>query len=298
VTIPRENLHVKDTTSTEMAFPPQTPMWESAPRTPMRGDDVPQTPVHRSSGMMTPLRGAPATPSHGNAWDPTPNTPVRSSWDSGYNWEGTPSSEITTPGSYHPSSGSYPFSPASKVMDYSNSDHGAPKTPGSYGTPTTNFEGSQESNNNNIPSPYLPASTPTSGGPHTPNTPHTPGTPTDQDLSESREIEINWLSTDIEISVIRGQHASSKGVIRDVLSDSSCKVWLKDLGETITLPSDFLELVVPKKRDAIKIVGGEFKGDTGTLINIDGASDGIVKMDSNLDIKILDLHHLAHYIPQ
>jgi len=36
-------------------------------------------------------------------------------------------------------------------------------------------------------------------------------------------------------------------------------------------------------------------GHTGTLIGIDGA-DGIVKMNINLDIKILDLHHLAIYI--
>ena len=52
-----------------------------------------------------------------------------------------------------------------------------------------------------------------------------------------------------------------------------------------------LRPVVPKKKEKVKIVAGEFKGLVGELINIDGA-DGIVKM-VDLDIQIVDMNDLA-----
>lgn len=48
----------------------------------------------------------------------------------------------------------------------------------------------------------------------------------------------------------------------------------------------------PGKKDAIKILAGEQRGQTGQLLGVDH-SDGIVKLDANLDIKILALEHLA-----
>jgi transcription elongation factor SPT5 len=44
-------------------------------------------------------------------------------------------------------------------------------------------------------------------------------------------------------------------------------------------------------------VQGELKGSTGKLIGIDGR-DGIVKMDHNMDIKIVDMPSLAVYVPK
>jgi ribosomal protein L24 len=52
-----------------------------------------------------------------------------------------------------------------------------------------------------------------------------------------------------------------------------------------------LRPVVPKKKDKVKIVSGEFKGLIGELINIDNA-DGIVQM-VDLDIKIIEMKDLA-----
>ena len=52
-----------------------------------------------------------------------------------------------------------------------------------------------------------------------------------------------------------------------------------------------LRPVVPKKKDKVKIVSGEFKGLIGELINIDN-DDGIVQM-VDLDIKIIEMKDLA-----
>ena len=63
-------------------------------------------------------------------------------------------------------------------------------------------------------------------------------------------------------------------------------------GETVVaLPSE-MEVVAPRKNDRIKIVGGVLRGSTGKLIGVDG-TDGIVKVDDTLDVKILDLAILA-----
>lgn len=83
-------------------------------------------------------------------------------------------------------------------------------------------------------------------------------------------------------------------VIAILLQDGSCRVALGSSGngETITaLPSE-LEPVVPRKSDKIKIMGGSLRGATGKLIGVDG-TDGIVKVDDTLDVKILDLVILA-----
>ena len=55
---------------------------------------------------------------------------------------------------------------------------------------------------------------------------------------------------------------------------------------------------VPEKKDLIKVVSGQQTaqlGETGMLIGIDG-EDGIVKMDANSDIKILELENLGKLV--
>ncbi len=47
----------------------------------------------------------------------------------------------------------------------------------------------------------------------------------------------------------------------------------------------------------MKIIAGDDKDATGSLINIDGP-DGIIKMDrAEHELKILQLHLLAKYVP-
>lgn len=63
-------------------------------------------------------------------------------------------------------------------------------------------------------------------------------------------------------------------------------------GETITALPTEIEIVAPRKSDKIKIMGGPQRGATGKLIGVDG-TDGIVKVDVSLDVKILDMAILA-----
>lgn len=78
------------------------------------------------------------------------------------------------------------------------------------------------------------------------------------------------------------------------LQDGSCRVALgpSGNGETLTVLPTEMEAVVPRKSDKIKIMGGALRGATGKLIGVDG-TDGIVKVDDTLDVKILDLVILA-----
>lgn len=77
------------------------------------------------------------------------------------------------------------------------------------------------------------------------------------------------------------------------IQDGCCKVSLGSSGngETVTVLPNEIEMVVPRKSDKIKIVGGALRGRNGKLMGVDG-SDGIVKLD-NLDVKILHLTILA-----
>lgn len=79
-----------------------------------------------------------------------------------------------------------------------------------------------------------------------------------------------------------------------VIQDGSCKVALGSSGSgdtVIAMPSE-MEIIPPKKSDKIKIMGGSLRGLTGKLIGVDG-TDGIVRIDDSLDVKILDLVILA-----
>ena len=49
---------------------------------------------------------------------------------------------------------------------------------------------------------------------------------------------------------------------------------------------------MPRKSDKIKILGGAHRGVTGKLIGVDG-TDGIVKLEDTLDVKISDMVILA-----
>ncbi|KAG7032848.1 putative transcription elongation factor SPT5-like 1, partial [Cucurbita argyrosperma subsp. argyrosperma] len=156
----------------------------------------------------------------------------------------------------------------------------------------------------NAPSPYLP-STP-GGQPMTPNSAsYLPGTPGGQPMTPGTggldmmspviggDADGPWYMPDILVNVRRGDELIM-GVIREVLPDGSCRVGLGSSGngETITAISSDIEAIVPRKSDKIKIMGGALRGATGKLIGVDG-TDGIVKVDDTLDVKILDLVILA-----
>lgn len=81
------------------------------------------------------------------------------------------------------------------------------------------------------------------------------------------------------------------------LSGCSCRVALRSnsKGESINALPNEIEIVAPRKAEKIRIMGGAHRGATGKLIGIDG-TDGIVKIDDTLDVKILDMTILAKLV--
>lgn len=264
-----------------------------------------ETPMHPSRTplhpYMTPMRDAGATPIHDGmrtpmrdrAWNPyTPMSPPRDNWEDG------------NPGSWGTSPQYQPGSPPSRPYEAPTPGSGWANTPGGNyseaGTPRDSSSAYA-----NAPSPYLP-STP-GGQPMTPNSAsYLPGTPGGQPMTPGTggldvmspviggDAEGPWFIPDILVNIRRSGEDSLVAVIREVLSDNSCRVVLGSGGggeSVVALPSE-MEVVVPRKNDRIKIMGGALRGATGKLIGVDG-TDGIVKVDDTLDVKILDLAILA-----
>lgn len=126
----------------------------------------------------------------------------------------------------------------------------------------------------------------------TPQTPHT--------QEETHAAPSQWhaprLFAKVSGSFKSGMYDSTVGIIQEVLGDQ-CRVTLPDRGnETVTVPNDMLEAVAPAKRDRLRVVGGDFNGECGSLVGVYG-NDGIVKMDVNLEIKILPMTSLAKLAP-
>ncbi|GER47850.1 transcription elongation factor SPT5 [Striga asiatica] len=245
-----------------------------------------ETPMHPSRTplhpYMTPMRDSYATPHHdgmrtpmrNRAWNPyTPMSPPRDNWE-----DGNPASWGTTP---------TPGSGWTNAPNNNYNDAGTPRDSGSAYA--------------NAPSPYLP-STPGGQPPMTPSSAYLPGTPGGQPMTPGSggldmmspvvggDNEGPWFLPEILVNVRRAGEDSSLGVIKDVLPDGSCRVGLGSSGngETVTVLPSEIEVVPPRKAEKIKIMGGAHRGATGKLIGIDG-TDGIVKVDDTLDVKILDM---------
>ncbi|KAJ8760502.1 hypothetical protein K2173_015169 [Erythroxylum novogranatense] len=264
-----------------------------------------ETPMHPSRTplhpYMTPMRDATATPIHDGmrtpmrdrAWNPyTPMSPPRDNWE-----DGNPASWGTSP-QYRPGS------PPSRTYEAPTPGSGWANTPGgNYSEAGTPRESS--STYANAPSPYLP-STP-GGQPMTPSsTAYLPGTPGGQPMTPGTggldvmspviggDHDGPLFMPDILVNVRRAGDESVIGVIREVLPDGSCRIVLgaNGNGEAITAYQNEIDVVTPRKSDKIKIMGGAHRGATGKLIGVDG-TDGIVKLDDTLDVKILDMIILA-----
>ncbi|KAL0844273.1 hypothetical protein Bca101_017519 [Brassica carinata] len=252
-----------------------------------------QTPIHPSRTplhpCMTPMRDSGATPIHSGmrtpmrdrAWNPyTPMSPPRDSWEDG------------NPGSWGTNLLYPPESPYSRAYEAA--------TPGSEWASSTLGRSYSDAGTprdaNNVPSPYQPM-TPSSASylPSTPGgQPMTPGTDLDVKSPDIGGDAETWLMPGILVNVHKAGEDSNAGVIRDVFPDGSCVVALGDRGEgeTVIAIQREVRLVCPRKNERVKIVGGKHRGSLAKLIGLDG-SDGIVRLDDTLDVKILNLDLLA-----
>ncbi|KAA8546513.1 hypothetical protein F0562_002748 [Nyssa sinensis] len=263
--------------------PSRTPLHPSM--TPMR--DPGATPIH--DGMRTPMRD--------RAWNPyMPMSPPRDNWE-----DGNPASWGTSPQYQFKCTlvVSHPGSRPSRTYEAPTPGSGWANTPsGNYSEAGTPRDSSPAYAN--APSPYFP-STPGGQQPMTPSSAYLPGTPDGQPMTPGSasldimspavggENEGPWFLPDILVNVRKSGEGAVVGVIRDVLLIA---LGSSGNGDVVTaLPND-IEMVIPRKSDKIKIMGGAQRGATGKLIGVDG-TDGIVKVDVSLGVKILDMVILA-----
>lgn len=124
-----------------------------------------------------------------------------------------------------------------------------------------------------------------------------PDTPREADAFDSNgsadkvSDAVERYPTGIQVR-LGGVHDGSRGGIANVLADGTYEVLVSETGETRQVQHSDIEVVRPAKKDRLLIIKGELKGHVGTLIGIDGY-DGIVKLQANSDIKILDLECCA-----
>lgn len=91
----------------------------------------------------------------------------------------------------------------------------------------------------------------------------------------------------------RGQHGNIVTVNRN---SRKCLVSLLDASQTkVDISFDYIEPVRPSKRDNVKIILGEHRGELGSLIGVDN-HDGIVRLKGDgSGFKILSMNSVAKY---
>eukprot|EP01090_Pellita_catalonica_P006455 TRINITY_DN1667_c0_g2_i1.p1 TRINITY_DN1667_c0_g2~~TRINITY_DN1667_c0_g2_i1.p1 ORF type:complete len:622 (+),score=97.82 TRINITY_DN1667_c0_g2_i1:1344-3209(+) len=319
VNVPRDQLAQRDSHRHDAVSRQRSSMLAWGARTPLR--DAPSTPLR----VGTPRQGA-NTPLH-DAWNPhQPNTPMVHSWDT--TPSDTPSSyqddfAMVTPGYQQQFTGGMnPYSPGTGYESPRGTPQGNvyhPSTPTAFGTnPLTPSDYAEGGTPRTVTTPSFNTPQPYPATPATPGLPQTPGTPNDgaalsydndeesmygtpSGIGKEPDSEM-WATENIEVRILgdasfhNGQYENAAAVIRKIHDENSCEVSLIESGDTLTVPVQNLEPVVPGKKDQIKIIKGQGKGSIGEIIGIDGA-DGIVKMEADLDIKILNLNLLGRYVP-
>lgn len=82
-----------------------------------------------------------------------------------------------------------------------------------------------------------------------------------------------------------------QGMIRSI-TGGMCSVYIPEIDRTVSVAGGNLEPTVPGKNDKVKVILGEDREMTGELISIDD-KDGIVRMDADNQLKILQLRFLG-----
>ncbi|OQU85804.1 hypothetical protein SORBI_3004G313400 [Sorghum bicolor] len=269
VTVKRED--IGDTAA--VATPFRETCYSRGVETPVHPSRTPLHPIQtpmRDPGA-TPVRDVMRTPMPNRAWVPlSPHRDNREDGDS--TWASSPAYQPGTPRprpyeAPTPGSGWTSWGDASVNTPSTN----VPSTP--IGQPMTPD-----------PASYLVG---TPGG-----QPMTPGYGGMELMSPviGGEAAGSWLLPDVLVNVSRGGDEVSNAVVKEVLPDGSCRVSLGPLGEgdELIVTANELEVVRPKKNEKLKIMNGPLRGATGKLIGLDG-SDGIVKVEGSLDVKIVDM---------
>lgn len=107
------------------------------------------------------------------------------------------------------------------------------------------------------------------------------------------------LPEGVEVTIKEGVHAGRAAKISGVLGNGARTRYVVVMqgGENTTVDADEVPAAdvtpaQPAKKDRVVILSGDLHLYTGVLVGVDG-SDGIVKMDTTEDIKIVELSSCA-----
>ncbi|VAI61315.1 unnamed protein product [Triticum turgidum subsp. durum] len=271
VTVKRED--IADTANVGTPF--RESRYSLGSETPMHPSRTPLYPIQtpmREPGA-TPICDGSQTPMHNQAW--APMSPPRDNQEDG---------NRGTWGAWGSSPAYQPGTPVARPFDAPTPGSGWESTSGTgFGDAPFNAPTPSAQPMTPIPASYLPG---TPGGQLM-----TPGNAGMDAMSPmiGDEGGSNWLLPDVCVNVSRGD-GSTNGVVKEVLLDGSCRVALgpSRSGDEVTALPDELEIIRPKKSDRVKIMNGSMRGVIGRLVGVDG-SDGIVRVENPLDMKIVDL---------
>lgn len=104
----------------------------------------------------------------------------------------------------------------------------------------------------------------------------------------------DWVTTEVEVR-IRETHDDptlihQTGVIRST-SGGMCTLFISEEDKVVSVASEHLEPICPDKGDRVKVIIGEEREFTGTLLSIDGG-EGVVKLDRG-NLSMCPLHFLC-----
>ncbi|CAG8523761.1 11955_t:CDS:10 [Acaulospora colombiana] len=294
----------------------RTPTWNNpmsnqitsdGSRTPSHADGSRTPAVHLNDGSRTP------------AWDLGSKTPAYAgsdgsrtpAWDTGSR---TPAYVAENRGRTSTWEANYPATPATENQSFTAPTPGAETpactapTPGASETPL--YAMATPGNTSNIMIPATPGPGPMTPANLLPQTPFVSAStiPTGGDFRNVRQ-EVNsnskeWLTVDIQIRIVpdqrgvsfnKGQYDNRMGVINRLESPTTCLVNLDDSQEQCFIEQKFLEPVQPQKKEKIKMIAGDLKGQLGILVGVDGV-DGVVKVKGGKDFKIVNMSMMAKYV--
>lgn len=104
----------------------------------------------------------------------------------------------------------------------------------------------------------------------------------------------DWITTEVEVR-IRETHDDpalihQSGIIRNI-SGGMCTLFVPEEDKVISVAGEHLEPVYPTKGDRVKVILGDEREFTGTLLSIDGV-EGVVKLDRG-NLSMCPLNYLC-----
>ncbi|KAI8068046.1 hypothetical protein BC940DRAFT_256470 [Gongronella butleri] len=294
----------------------KTPAWDSGSKTPMwRGREPPaaanaRTPGFADPGSKTPMWDSHAyqdhalTPAaHLSAQTPAasyshvapspapyPQTPAANFAQTPYDHAPTPYDSAPTPGGNMvpptPAAMSAP-TPAAHLMSAPTPAAYIPPTPAAMHAQTPYIANDYPSSSHHAHGPSSSSSSSSSaGGAAAAN-------------AAANAAPEDWPIKDIEVRLLAPIGHASKGQVGAILSvnasSRTCTVLLNDDQRRVDVRYNGIEPVRPIKKDNVKIIQGEYRGQLGSLIGVD-SQDGIVRIQGGGGgFRIMSMATVAKY---